>query len=356
MQTLQDLATKRQLLLERVTKGHLKSFSEVYKQAEILLKEAMSLEDELSEMGIRKLNKFVSTLKQDLTDIFGKAATVYTESTKELAQTFKQLEFSFFDDELNDSRGEKRTIKSKKSSNKALQRPLRASGGDTVLDIISSNAEHTVKEITKQIELQASEGKTNREITRDLIGNKADKIDKSQFRKLKRRTEAMVRTANNATATNARHDLYEDNEDVVEGYIWISTLDFNTSNICRHLDGKEYKHGKGPLPPAHYQCRSTTLPKLGDEFSFLLDGSKRSALNGPIDKDVSYYQWLRRQEKENPNEVDKVLGKTRAKLFRSGGLTEEEFSKLTISESLEPLTLDEMRELEPEAFKKAKLN
>jgi SPP1 gp7 family putative phage head morphogenesis protein len=63
-------------------------------------------------------------------------------------------------------------------------------------------------------------------------------------------------------------------------YIWISVLDSRTTDICIGLNGRVFQRGKGPLPPAHRRCRSTTSPWY--------DG------RGTVPK-VSLGQWLKAQ-------------------------------------------------------------
>lgn len=43
-------------------------------------------------------------------------------------------------------------------------------------------------------------------------------------------------------------------------YRWISVLDERTTEVCRHRHNKIFEYGKGPLPPAHWRCRSTIAP------------------------------------------------------------------------------------------------
>jgi SPP1 gp7 family putative phage head morphogenesis protein len=101
-----------------------------------------------------------------------------------------------------------------------------------------------------------------------------------------------------------------------------------------------------------HNCRSTTIPVLNEKFDFLSKGRTRSAEDGPVSAKTSYYDWLKRQDKKT--QVD-VLGPTRAKLFREGGLSAERFRALQFDKNFEPLTLDEMAKMEPAAFKKAGL-
>lgn len=42
-------------------------------------------------------------------------------------------------------------------------------------------------------------------------------------------------------------------------YQWISTLDSVTTEYCRAHHLRIYEYGRGPIPPAHYRCRSTIV-------------------------------------------------------------------------------------------------
>jgi len=49
------------------------------------------------------------------------------------------------------------------------------------------------------------------------------------------------------------------------------------------------------------------------------------------------------------------LGPVRGKLFRDGGLTAERFAALQLDKNFKPLALDQLKELEPLAFERARL-
>jgi len=96
------------------------------------------------------------------------------------------------------------------------------------------------------------------------------------------------------------------NSDVVERYEWVSTLDSRTSTICRSRDGQKYEFGKGPLPPAHPNCRSAISPVVSSEFDFLDAGAKRAARGADggmqIDANTTYYDFLKQQPAWSPEE------------------------------------------------------
>jgi hypothetical protein len=67
---------------------------------------------------------------------------------------------------------------------------------------------------------------------------------------------------------------------------------------------------------------------------------------------LNYYEWLKTQPSEFQ---DVALGPTRGELFRKGGLSAERFAELNLGKNFEPLTLEQMKELEPVAFARAGL-
>ena len=80
-------------------------------------------------------------------------------------------------------------------------------------------------------------------------GGQATSIPNNQIR-------AIVRTSVNQVAVAADRIIAAENPDATAKYRYTATLDSRTSAICRALDGKVFKHGQGPYPPQHFNCRS----------------------------------------------------------------------------------------------------
>lgn len=146
------------------------------------------------------------------------------------------------------------------------------------------------------------------------------------------------------------------------GYRWVSILDSVTSQICRSLDGQVFQFGAGPIPPAHPNCRSSIIAEMlgrwlkrGPTGRFAKRDertAKGAAGREKVDGTVTYYEWLKTQPEAFQNDA---LGVTRATLFRKGGLSATAFAKLNLGRNFQPLTLDEMRKLKPNAFRRAGL-
>jgi SPP1 gp7 family putative phage head morphogenesis protein len=107
----------------------------------------------------------------------------------------------------------------------------------------------------------------------------------------------LVRTSINQVANTASQQVYEANQDITKKYRYVATLDTRTSSICRALDGKEFEYGKGPTPPQHFNCRSTTVPVIDYEgLGFTPPPpAKRASTGGQVPADQTYGQWLAKQ-------------------------------------------------------------
>ena len=105
------------------------------------------------------------------------------------------------------------------------------------------------------------------------------KLHQSSLAKTRAGTVAMVRTALTHTASVARDYTYAENADLIKGIQWLSTLDTKTSEICIGLDGKIFALNDGPRPPAHTNCRSTTIPitRSWKELGLALQGPQAAA-------------------------------------------------------------------------------
>ena len=181
------------------------------------------------------------------------------------------------------------------------------------------------KRLEKIIRRGMSEGKTADEIAVDVRKGNAHKITRNQSR-------ALVVTAITSVRSQTDHAIYEANGKALVGWQYVAVLDARTTEICSHRDGTIYPiKDRHHLPPAHYNCRSTTIPVFKSwEDVGKLEGvaqvRKRNVAkltedqiqfyDGQTPMKESYNTWLMRQ----PMEVKlRHLGDyKKAELFSTG--------------------------------------
>lgn len=222
--------------------------------------------------------------------------------------------------------------------------------GKLLKEVYTELSASAFRKVRDTIRAGIVEGRTTDQVVRDIRGRRSMGFRDGILESNRRATETVVRTAINHTANTAREYTYERNGNLIKGVRWNSTLDGRTSAVCRARDGKVYEPGKGPRPPAHFNCRSSTSPvtKSWRELGFDIDElppATRASMNGQVPADQDYDTWLRKQPKAFQEEV---LGPTRAKLFRKG-LKMERF----VDRKGSTLTLNELKRLERDLWEKA---
>jgi SPP1 gp7 family putative phage head morphogenesis protein len=123
---------------------------------------------------------------------------------------------------------------------------------------------------------------------------------------------SLVRTSINQVANSASQQVYEANQDITKKYRYVATLDSRTSSICAALDGREFEYGKGPMPPQHFNCRSTTVPIIDPDILPPSTTAKRASADGPVPINTSYGQWLKDQPLKTQQDV---LGPSKVPYF-----------------------------------------
>jgi len=178
-------------------------------------------------------------------------------------------------------------------------------------------------------------GKSNKELTEDILG-----IIPTEQRK----AATLARTITNHTANAARNETMKENEDVLDGYKWVATLDSRTSLICASRDQIVYSiDDRNPKPPAHFNCRSTITFVVKPEYDLGRDIEGTRPAKGDIKRSVggntNYGDWLRTQSADFQ---DKVLGPARGKLFREQNLPISRF----VDDKGNILSLAELRKMD----------
>jgi SPP1 gp7 family putative phage head morphogenesis protein len=243
--------------------------------------------------------------------------------------------------------------------------------------------------ITDSIRIGIVQGENSNTIARRIVGTVSLRGQDGTTQITRRAAIGITRTATTAFSNMAKNEFSLANSDIVEKELYSATLDAVTTAICRSLDGKLFPLGEGYFPPLHFNCRSVRIAVLNDtvlgerpsvpvaekrlvrEFtrknnlpltssrSRLPRGTKGAfdrfarqrsrELIGQVPAKVSYQEWLTRQSNEFQ---DDVLGVTKARLFRKGGLTLDKF----VNRRGDELTLSELAKKDKQAFINAGLN
>lgn len=352
--SLQMLETsiRHQVHIEGLKNGEAEKFVKFLRDIDRSLRRQL-LADDITEFSRARLERLIRSTRKTLGAILDEYQTTLLDDLLSIAEYEAEFETKKLNDVLVE--GIELTAPAFEQVRAAvLTAPLSVrgpDGGKLLEPFIADWAEKEVDLVSGIIRQGYYEGQTTPQILRAIRGTKANNYKDGALEVIDRHAKAITRTAVQHVAATAQSQAWKKTK-LVTGYQWVATLDGRTSTICRSLDGRVFKTDKGPLPPIHINCRSATVPELDPKYKFLKKGATRASQDGYENADEKYYNWLKRQPY---NFQVSTLGETRAKLFRDGGLSEERFARLNLGRNFQPLTLDQMRKLEPLAFERANL-
>jgi SPP1 gp7 family putative phage head morphogenesis protein len=332
--------------------------SSVLKEIMILLNKAdVNLAARLQERLRREQdNGIVSTARLNaiLADIRAMNAQVYESMNKELStklQNFATYESQFQVSLVNTGLvgGASMTMPPMDLvKSLATDDPIR---GRLLSEWTSAMSDAKYARVRDAVRIGLVEGQTTDEIVRAIRGTASNGYADGIIEIDRRNAAALVRTAVNSVANSVKDTVFEENDDIIEGVQWTSTLDDATCLECGELDGEEFDLKDGPRPPAHVNCRCTIVPVISKQYDLLGPG-KRPAVGDDgaeqVSANLTYGDWLGTQSAAFQ---DDALGPTRGALFRRGDLTIDKFT----NRAGDQLTLDQLREKQPAAFARANL-
>ena len=345
---IHDVTVRFQVYLERLKAGEVRRMDATIRQLDKAVRKALG---ELGDVPSRtRLERQLTALRREMLKASAKNTDTYMRTLREFSKYATQFHSNTINLVLPASAPALATSSSAAVWAGVLASPIQATG--TLMEpFIETWGRAATARVESAIRTGYAQGLTNAEIMRKIRGTKAGGFTDGILGGVtKREANAMVRTSLQHVSQSAQQMVYEDNSDIIEGYIWIATLDNRTTSVCRSLDGQQFpdKDGRSPVPPIHINCRSTTIPKIiGVD---LLSNTTRASKDGQVPAHLSYYEWLKSQP---ASFQDDALGEARAKLFRDGGLSAKQFADLNLDKSFQPLSLDEMRQKNPSAFDRA---
>ena len=190
--------------------------------------------------------------------------------------------------------------------------------GQTVEKAFRGIAASSQEKLALAIRSGVFSGETSQQIARKLVGG----LDFGQPGTVKQiaaaggevtklanyQIQTIIRTSVNQVQNQASQAVYAANSKVAPKYEYVATLDSRTTPICQRLDGQQFEYNKGPTPPQHFNCRSTTVPVVDfDGLQKKYPGLEkppataldtRPSITGRVPQGQAYGDWLLNQDRE----------------------------------------------------------
>jgi SPP1 gp7 family putative phage head morphogenesis protein len=150
-------------------------------------------------------------------------------------------------------------------------------------------ASQATAKLLQQVNIGYADNLKPSDVTKAIIGTKDAGYKDGLLGQLQRQGDAVTNTVIQHVASQTNSAVAKKG---FEQYLWVSVLDSRTTQICTDRNGNVYVYGQGPTPPAHINCRSSTIPFDGTgpvtmpTFTVWVNGQsqefRNDAFDGPV--------------------------------------------------------------------------
>jgi SPP1 gp7 family putative phage head morphogenesis protein len=270
--------------------------------------------DKLSDLSKREFNQFIKDFTKGYNELFGKYETAQLAEFKKFFKAdFGEQKFMFGKIGGKAYRGPNAdamwaTMQNEPASGIGVE-PKR------MFKVFSANAQN---KIVAALKVGYTDNLTMADVMKSIAGTSELKLRDGLINRFEAQLTATVQTYIQQMVSFLTGGI---GGSLNDKYQWVSILDSNTTQICRSRDGHIYKYGDGPMPPAHYNCRSTPIP----------------VIDAAIKEMPTFFAWLQMQP---PVIQDEVLGKRQGGGLRSGRVTADDIPRFN---QMSPLTLEQFK-------------
>lgn len=313
-----DGSIMNEIALQRYIRREVRLMLELFEEYDIALSELLRGSFRLGltprSPGFQNLLKEIKTLR---TEMMTKANQLNRQSLDEVATVEHDKEWSLLLGALS--------LTDKKPKQTAVSESLKqpfstgASSASTLKDWWGALLLADYKRIKDALTLIASQGGSTDDAVGLVIGTEDQKFRDGVVGRSRNNVRALVATAIAHVAQSMREGLWRALPTTI-GMMWIAILDGDTTAICRARDNKVVMFGdniapegvsllspQGARPPAHPNCRSRMMAIVHGMAVHIRE---------------SFNEFLRAQTPANQN---KILGDTKAGMFRRGEVTLDDF-------------------------------
>ena len=349
-----EIASRHAVYLEGLKTGHAAKFDKFLKAMQRDILAQVRMIDDPATMTAKRLNGLLRAINETLKVGAVNYEKVWRAQILELGEYAAEFEVRALGKVLKYDF----TLPSPNQlASAAFSTPLSASGiyeGMLLDPFFKDIIGKTRQRVAGAVRLISAQGGTTQDLVRKIRGTRAGRFKDGLMQLARRDAQAIARTSLAHVANTSRMAVWEANSDVIEQWEFLATLDGKTTEPCRTLSGQRFNLGEGPIPILHINCRSGMVSVFKDGLDFL-DKAGSQFARGPdgvshVSPDLTYYGWLKTQSAKFQ---DSVIGPTRGKLLRNGGISSSRFAEMQLNKNFKPMTLDDMRKLEKVAFENA---
>lgn len=254
MPTLYDMLLRHALYFEGAKRGSALEFRKIIRDldAEVLRAFQRTNVDTFGAMTKTDFNRFMLRLRKRLMGVFESQGRKFDTVSRQLAN----IETTLFQGMFRKNTGERVAVNKRRVLSVAKNRDIAATGG-TIKKAATTLRNATINSIEQVIRRGYVDKTSLLEIQTEIRGLRSLGYRNGVLAKIQGWVDSFHDTAFHHIGSAVKDDVASR---YYAEYDWVSILDEHTTDICIDRAGQRYRYGEGPIPPAHYRCRSEAVP------------------------------------------------------------------------------------------------
>lgn len=257
----------------------------------------------IGDMSAAEYRRFERRVRDQLDRTLSRSKQVFMQDLRSMSDVNNKVLRSIYSDRFT-----RRKLPTDGQIWSSAMRKVMGATGTSVEDFVGNYYASVRRSVLQELRKARTDNLTARELNTVFRGTRDAGFRDGLLNKYRNQANTVIATSLqhiSAVASSRYSSIF------AERYRWVSVIDAVTTHICRSRNGKIYIYGRGPLPPAHHGCRSTTVP---------VDNNDKS--NYPD----NYFEWLQMQ----PVEVlADIVGTEKAAAIKSGKARKMDYPKFT---------------------------
>jgi SPP1 gp7 family putative phage head morphogenesis protein len=311
-QKLQDALIRHQVYLEGLK---LSSYEEAEEAVEEVERDIIALliglgVATLSALTIKKLNGLIARIR----DIVGNRFTKAGKSFLKFIDDFTRVERRQHREILKPFGQPTKPVPTLGDTKSKVRNAIVPGTGMLTAGMISDAFNSMREEIVRMVRMGYANEETLQDLIKRIVGDAERGFKDGWLNKAKRKVKAVFTTVVQHVSSQVGKLVQET---FFSRYQWVSVIDEKTTEICTERDGNVYTYGQGPLPPAHYNCRSTVTPYV----------------EGAMDawEKTDWFEWATSQPREI---LEDMIGRVAATEMTEPGAKATDFPRLQTARRL----------------------
>lgn len=335
-----DKTIRHSIFLQRYAAGEFKRIEPLLRQLRREIK--AKLNRNRQSLTIDKIGR-LNTILADIEITIRQHTAKVSERIAEIGRPLAEYELGFYQEQLSSQVTVQLAGMPASAVNVAANPQITLVQGreiksTTIAAIVENLAATSAQSVVTDIQKGLLSGATPTDITRTAI--------KYLDGTMRQHVDSVVRTYVSAISSESVVQVALQNQQLLQGLQWVSTLDKRTTPVCQSRDGKIYPITTQVRPPAHFRCRSVMVMTIKDQYRVPGIERTRSSSEGQIPAGTTYPEFFKRLDSKTQREI---LGPRRYELYKKGGLTLDKF----VDSSGISYTLEQLKLAEPVAWSKA---